>query len=323
MKFHDIWCATSRMIRNKIFTPNLPPALSKKDAIGIVAPSSPFDRQKFDQGASVLKHMGYRLVVSDSLFSEQGYLAGSDRIRAQAFNACFADPDIRAIWCVRGGYGSMRILPLIDYDLIASNPKILIGCSDITALLNTVYARAGLVTFHGPMIASLGAAAPETIEGIEKAVSGEDAVMLKSAEDAPICPGTASGPVMGGNLSTLNHLLATPYEPDFSGHILLIEDIGEAPYRIDRMLSQMKMAGCFDKIAGVAAGSFVQCGDIEMVHLIIKDIFADLHIPVLAGLDFGHGDPNMTIAIGINARLDADHGILAVDAPSVLHQNMP
>lgn len=296
----------------------LPPGLSPGDAIGVIAPSSPFDREKFDRGIALIRGMGYRPVYPDTIFAARGYLAGPDPLRAEMLNACFADPGIRAVWCARGGYGAFRILPRIDYDRIRSNPKIFIGCSDITAILNTIYLRTGMVTFHGPMIASLETAASRTFHGIEQAVSIPAPVLLKPDEIQAIRSGSASGPVMGGNLATLNHLVGTPFEPDYSGCILLLEDIGEAPYRIDRMLTQMKMAGCFDRIAGVVAGSFIGCGDIGTVHQIIKTVFADLKIPVLAGFNFGHADPNMTIPIGLNARLDADAGMLLFEGPAVL-----
>ena len=291
--------------------PILPASLSPKDNIGIIAPASPFDKNKFLNGITVLESIGFKAVFPQKIFEAQGFLAGSDQHRAQMLNSMFADPSIDAIWCARGGYGSLRILPLIDYDIIKSNPKVFIGCSDISAILNTFFSKCGLVTFHGPMIESLGLANKQTIQALNDIFLTDQRLTLKSENKFVISSGTASGVVAGGNLTTLCHLTGTPFAPNFSKKILLIEDVGEAPYRIDRMLTQMMLAGSFKQIAGIILGSFKNCGESDQIYRIVDDAFSDFHIPILAGFNIGHGEPNLTVPIGIQARLDTEKGSLS------------
>lgn len=296
------------MSENSIHT-IVPCALSPGDKIGIVAPGSPFDRMKFAKGISVLKGMGFQIVFSKELYQTSGYLAGSDTHRANLLNAAFADKQIKAIWCARGGYGALRILKYIDYANISAHPKIFIGCSDASAILNYVYFRCGLVSFHGPMIESLSSADETTIKGLHDIFSNQTLIVTPQ-KSIIIHSGKATGIVLGGNLTTICHLIGTPFQPSFSGHILLLEDTGEAPYRIDRMLSQMNLAHCFDGISGIMLGSFEKCGDIDQIYNIFHDIFCHADIPILAGFNIGHGYPNITIPFGIKARLDTDAGTL-------------
>jgi len=289
----------------------LPASLSPGDNIGIIAPASPFDKKKFYKGIAVLEQLGFKAVFSKKIFEAHEFFAGSDHQRAHLLNSMFADSSIKAVWCARGGYGSLRILPLIDYDIIKSNPKVFIGSSDISSILNTFFSKCGLVTFHGPMIESLGHANQETIKALNNVFLTDQPLTLKAENKFVISSGTASGVVAGGNLTTLCHLTGTPFAPSFSGKILLIEDVGEAPYRIDRMLTQMKLAGSFKAIAGIILGLFKNCGDPDQIYRIVDDIFSDFHIPILAGFNIGHGEPNLTVPIGINARIDTDEGSLS------------
>lgn len=291
--------------------PILPASLSPGDNIGIIAPASPFDKEKFLKGIAFLEKIKFKAVFSEKIFEAHGFLAGSDQHRAQMLNSMFADPSINAIWCARGGYGSLRILPLIDYGIIKSNPKVFIGCSDISAILNTFFPKSGLVTFHGPMIESLGHANQQTIQALYDVFLTDQPLTLKSENKFVISSGTASGVVAGGNLTTLCHLTGTPFAPNFSKKILLIEDVGEVPYRIDRMFTQMKLAGSFKQIAGVILGTFKSCGESDQIYRIVDDAFSDFHIPILAGFNIGHGEPNLTVPIGIKARLDTDNGSLS------------
>lgn len=294
-----------------------PVSLQPGDRIGIVAPASPFERDRFEQGIKVLEKMGFFPVFDESLFRKNGYFAGTSGERAREIQALFADPDVKALCCARGGYGSLRLLPELDYSAISRQPKIFIGCSDITALLITLHARCGMVTFHGPMVSSLAEADQDTLSGIRAALSGTRPVQIHARQAQVIRPGRASGPVIGGNLATLCHLLATPYAPDFRGCILFIEDTKEKPYRIDRMLTQMDYAGCFAEIRGLAAGSFTDCGPPGAVARIFEELFADRDFPVVAGFPAGHGYPNMTLPIGAGATIDSGSMSLTYDAPAV------
>ncbi len=289
----------------------LPKSLSPGDNIGIIAPASPFDKNKFLKGIAVLESIGFKTVFSQKIFEAHEFLAGSDPHRAHLLNSMFADPSIKAIWCARGGYGSLRILPLIDYNIVRSNPKVFIGCSDISAILNIFLSKCGMVTFHGPMIESLGYANKQTIQALNDILLTDQPLTLKSENKFVISSGTASGIVAGGNLTTLCHLTGTPFSPNLKKKILLIEDVGEAPYRIDRMLTQMKLAGSFRQIAGVILGLFKNCGESDQIYRIVDDAFSDFHIPVLAGFNIGHDEPNLTVPIGIKARIDTDKGCLS------------
>jgi len=290
-----------------------PKRLRQGDAVGIVAPASPFDRQRFDRGLRWLESAGYHPIVPDGLFGRRGYLAGSDQHRADLINRFFVDRSVNAIMCARGGYGSMRILPFLDYDAIQKHPKIIAGFSDITALLNVISMKSRLVTFHGPNVTTLREPDSQTRDSFFNALTIDSPMRMDVEKGVTLCRGRATGVVIGGNLSTLCHLAGTPFAPDYRGSILLLEDRGEAPYRIDRMLSQMKLAGCFDYLTGIVLGTFEQCGEPELVLDIFRGIFEDFAIPVLSGLDVGHGRTNLTIPIGLTATLDADQKRLTFD----------
>ncbi len=301
----------------KKIKPLVPPPLYPGDRIAVIAPASPFDSDEFYSGLSVMEKLGFRPVFNDDLFQSEGFLAGSDQHRAAMLNAAFADDDIRGIWCVRGGYGALRILPLIDYTGIRSRPKVFIGCSDITAILHALHATCGMVTFHGPMIASLRHATAPTIDALAELFQWRNTYAATPETAVRIRAGCASGTVSGGNLAILCHLVGTPWHPQFSGRLLFLEDRGEAPYRIDRMLRQMKMAGCFDGLAGIILGSFEKCGSKDEIHRIMAEAFSDMDIPVLGGFSAGHSEPNIVLPMGITARLDADAGTLVYPQSSV------
>jgi len=284
----------------------VPARLSPGDTIGIAAPAGPFDHQTFERGVRVLKDMGFEVFVPPGLIEASGYLAGPDLHRAEFVNQLFADSSIDAIICARGGYGSLRILPLLDYATIANNPKVFIGFSDITALLTVLFNRCGLVIFHGPVVTSLADASAQTGRCLMQVVSSDIQLNYPLPHGRTVKPGSAAGIVCGGNLTTLCHLVGTPFAPDFNDKIMFLEDRAEAPYRIDRMLAHMKLAGCFEGLAGIVLGSFENCGPMQDVIRIVADAFADKSIPILAGLDAGHGQNNLTLPFGIPAVLDAD-----------------
>lgn len=298
--------------------PIRPPRLNPGETIGIVAPAGAFDREIFMQGLEALQSMGFDTRVPEEIFDKTGYLAGSDAQRAQWVNLFFQDPEIKAIVCARGGFGSLRMLPLVDFDIVRTHPKIFVGYSDITALLTAITIQSGLVTFHGPMVTALATAPELTRYNLTAAITSSTPLEITPAAGVVIQGGQASGPVIGGNLNTLCHMLGTPFMPNFNHHILLLEDRGEAHYRIDRMLSQMKLAGSFENIAGLALGSFEECGALDGVYQIFQEHFQEFHIPILAGFDIGHGKQNMTIPFGVDATLDADKQILSFDQPATV-----
>jgi muramoyltetrapeptide carboxypeptidase len=298
--------------------PIRPPRLKPGDTIGIVAPASPFDQKIFTQGLHVLQSMGFRTRVPDEIFEKNGYLAGSDEHRAGLLMRLFEDQSVNALVCAKGGFGSLRILPLLDFDIIRKNPKVFVGHSDITALLATITVKSGLVSFHGPLVTTLANAPETTCSKLLAAISSNSIVELKPARGIALKAGSARGPVIGGNLTTLCHMLATPFAPRFENRILILEDRGEAHYRIDRMLFQMKLAGCFKGIAGLVLGSFEDCGSPDGIFKIFEEHFKDIPAPILAGFDVGHGPQNMTVPFGLDATLDADRHILAFDQPATI-----
>ena len=282
----------------------IPKRLLPGDFIGIVAPASPFDIDKFVKGVNLLESLGFCVLYSEELFQKNGYLAGSDTHRASLLNRLFADKSIKAIFCARGGFGSLRILSLLDYVSIKKNPKIFMGYSDVTAILSAITQKTSLVTFHGPMVVDLYNANKKTMESIDSILSSCQKIEVLSKKGMVIESGSATGIVSGGNLATLCHLTGTPFEPDLDGRILFIEEIGEPPYRIDRMLTHMKLAGCFDKLAGLVLGSFKECGSLDEVYGIVENLFRDIEIPILAGFDIGHGNINIALPVGVEATLN-------------------
>lgn len=306
-----------RMKENKL-KPLTPPRLRRGDTIGIVAPASHFDLEKFNRGIAVLESMGFNASVPERLFNKEGYFAGSDLERAEMVNRYFADTTIKAIMCARGGYGSIRILSLLDYKTIQKNPKIFVGFSDVSALLSTLYSRCRLVTFHGPTVTTLGSSDNRTKDSLLSMITSGEKPEIAIESGITIQPGSTSGPVLGGNLTTLCHLLGTRFQPDFKGCILFLEDRGEAAYRIDRMLSQMKLAGCFNGLAGFILGAFENCGDTNDIIRITSDIFKDNKIPILTGLEVGHGKRNLVIPTGLHATVNTDQKLLIFHEPATM-----
>jgi muramoyltetrapeptide carboxypeptidase len=290
--------------------PLKPNRLKPGATIGVVAPASPFKQEALELGVSVLCAMGYHIRLADDLFGKNGYLAGPDRLRADQLHAMFIDEQVDAVMCARGGFGSLRILSLLDYALIRSHPKPFIGFSDITALHHAIYANTGMVTFHGPMVCTMGPAHMQTRASWQEMLSGSGAPGKIAGNHRVLKPGKSQGLLIGGNLATLCHLLGTPFAMHYENCILFIEETGEAPYRIDRMLVQMKLAGCFENLAGLVLGSFQDCGVEAQIDALVRQLFDDSGIPILAGVKAGHGSPNLTLPLGIKAALDADQGEL-------------
>lgn len=283
-----------------------PLRLKAGDTIGIIAPSSPFDIDRFRKGVGVLESLGFNVWVPEEIFRKEGFLAGTDDQRSALIHQMFNMDEIKAIMCARGGYGSMRLLPLIDYKNFINNPKLLMGFSDISALLTVISQQCRVVCWHGPVLTSLAEAGSDTITSLRHSLTSTGPTVMHADQGVIIYPGKAKGLSAGGNLSVLCHLAGTPYAPDLSGRILMLEDVGEAPYRIDRMLTQMKLSGFFEGVAGVVAGSFDRCGDSYKTIEIFNDIFSEYGIPVLYGFPFGHIEPNLSFPIGVEATMDSD-----------------
>lgn len=287
-----------------------PAALQAGDTIGVVAPASPFQKNDLEQGLQILQGMGFNIRLAEGLFDARGYLAGEDHRRAAGLVGMFADPGVDAVMCARGGYGCLRLLPLIDYDLIRVHPKPFVGFSDITALHHALFLKSGMVTFHGPVVCSLGKDEESSRTALRQALCGQMPRVVTAPGMRTVLPGTAEGRLAGGNLTVLCHLLGTAFAPSFAGCILFIEDCGEALYRIDRMLTQMRLAGCFEGLCGITIGSFKDCGAEADICKLIAQVFEGRQIPVLAGLPAGHTERNRMLPLGVHVRLDADKGEL-------------
>ena len=303
-----------------------PPALKKGSTIGVVVPAGPLNRERIDRAFGRVEARGYRIKTYGDIYRSRDYLAGDDAMRAAEFMAAFEDPESTAVWCGRGGYGVMRILDRINFDVIRRNPKVFIGFSDITALHIPIQERASMVSFHGPNLQD-GFGKPDDMPSAneialwkligaksEDRKSNEIRYDFSSVEGAnlqTIRGGTATGRLTGGNLATLVGLLGTPFDFDTAGCVLFLEDVSERVYRIDRYLSQLRLAGKFDALAGVLLGSFSYDGgdeaeSKEKVAGLLSEVFAPLEVPVLGGFPAGHENYNLTLPMGAQVRLDSD-----------------
>ncbi|AYN18157.1 LD-carboxypeptidase [Pseudomonas monteilii] len=298
--------------------PSLPAALPANACFAIVAPAGAarLDTHKVSQWFA---DRGYSCRLYPAVNQAQGYLAGSDQQRLQDLHDAFADPAIDAILCMRGGYGSMRLLDRLDFDLIRRNPKPLIGYSDITALHTAIYRHSGLVTFHGGMLNAdlLGAKLPPTESSLLAQLAGhvragEQIVHPTDYPLSSVLAGVASGPLLGGNLSMLGATMGTLAELDTQGCILFIEDVNEPLYRVDRLLTQLRLAGKLEGVKGVLVGDFAGITTAALAPL-LEETFAPLGIPVLAGWRSGHCDPNVCLPLGARVRLDSDRQRLVLE----------
>jgi len=279
----------------------VPKPLKHNDTIGIAAPAASFNIEKLNDGISVLKKLGFRVDIPDSIFDRKRYLAGDDRQRAQTFESLLMREDIHAIVCARGGFGSLRMLPYFKIPEREIIPKRIIGCSDITSILNHVAFHYGWVTFHGPVITMLAEADNLTIESFYKALTQHlPELMPHSGNITVISKGrnqNVLGRLWGGNLTTLCHTIGTPYAYNLKEGILFLEDRGEASYRIDRMLTHMRLSGCFENVKGLLLGNFTDCGAMDIIYEMILECFGN-DIPVYANYACGHDLPNYTFPIG-------------------------
>jgi muramoyltetrapeptide carboxypeptidase len=326
---------SSQADRSKAVAPLLPRRLAAGDAVGIVSPASAtFQTVDVAIARESLEALGLKVKIGKHVLERHGYLAGSDKDRAADINEFFSDASIRAVFPIRGGWGSSRVLPHLDYDAIRRNPKVMVGYSDITALHLAVQARTGLVTFHGPN--GMGRWDAWSLDYFKRVLFAGEAVTMQNPATLSernalaqtenrvqtISGGTARGRLLGGNLTVLTTILGSPYVPSFDGAILFVEDVGEDLYRVDRMFTQLKLAGILDRIRGFVFGTCAECGPGEgFASLTLEEIFTDhirpLKIPAWFGAMIGHQMPQWTIPVGGEAEIDATRGTIRMVGPSV------
>lgn len=288
-----------------------PAALRRGDKIAMVAPASSFNREGFLAGCDRLRQMGYEPVYSQNIFERDIYFAGSGERRAHEFHEFWRREDIAALICVRGGYGSNYLLEKLDYGMIAEHPKILLGCSDITSLLTAIHDRTGLIGFHGPMVAKDIADGTFDEASWQSALQGAANWQVQTAGIEVLRTGKAAGRLYGGCLSMLVASLGTSYEIQTEGCILFIEDIGEKPFRIDRMLVQLRLAGKLEKVRGFVFGEMLDCappkGETYTLQQVIMRVLAPYNVPIVYGLKSGHvTSGNITLPIGVQAELETE-----------------
>jgi len=299
-----------------------PKRLKPGDTVGLTAPAGiVFDEQEFVRMQQVLTDFGLRPVLGSNVKKRHGYLAGTDRERADNLNQMFVDPDIDGIMAVRGGWGCSRILPYLDFKAIARNPKIYCGFSDNTTLHHAFLAYCGLISYHGPNGTSDWS--DLTRENFKSVLmDAEESTFQSESDVVTIRPGVATGKLIGGNLSILTTTLGTPYQPDFTDALLFVEDIGERSYKIDRMLAHLKQAGALDKISGFIFGKCTDCASGPQptftVREVIEQYILPLEIPAIYNADIGHEEDNFTLPVSVNAELNADSGEIRLLEPGVV-----
>jgi muramoyltetrapeptide carboxypeptidase len=316
-----------------------PPVLKPGDTVGMVAPASnAYEPEEIAIAKETMEQYGFKVVLGQHIAAQNGYLAGTDQQRAEDVNQMFLRPDIKGIVTFMGGYGCSRILPLLDYAQIRAHPKVIVGHSDITSLLLAIHRQTGLITFHGSSgLTGVGEYARShfrraimstaTIGQIAKPPETSPGEVERNHRLITIVPGRATGQLVGGNLTLVTNLLGTPFEPDTRGKIFFLEEIGEEPYRVDRMLTQLWLAGKFQQAAGIALGHFVDCYPKEYqpsfpqtlsLEAILRDRFEPLQKPTLYNLMFGHIRENAVLPIGATATLDATAKTLTINENAVV-----
>ncbi len=319
--------------------PPLPPLRARRlkpgDTVALINPSGAvYERQPYEIAAESLQALGFKVREAPNLRARYGQFAGTDAQRAGDVNAMFADPAVHGILAMTGGSGGGRILPLIDYDNIRRNPKFLGGFSDLTALINAVQAKTGLVTFHCPVGASewnefsVGWLRGAVMDGQALTLANpkdrDDGLVARTGRIHTLRPGTARGPLVGGNLAVLTAMAGSPYWPRFDGAILFLEEVNEYIYRVDRMLSTLKLSGALDRVAGVVLGGFTNCGPgdgnfgVLTLDEVFDDYFKPLKVPVYSGALFGHIKRKFTLPVGLPVEMDAGAGTIRFLEPAVL-----
>lgn len=310
-----------------------PRRLQQNDLVSLISPGSYIDDEGLERAISNLEALGLRVKPGKHIREQYGYVAGKDKQRLEDIHAAFADDEVKAVWCVRGGYGCSRLLPYLDYQLIRSNPKILIGYSDITALLNAIYLKTGLVGFHGPVGASeLTDYNRLHLEGVLMEGKASWLIQRPLTYDQETATtytffemksGQAEGILLGGNLSLLAAMAGTGFLPDLSDHLVFMEDVGEKPYRIDRMLTQLRQAGNLIAAKGIMLGVFSGCEAGENDRSLslseaLNDRLETAKCPIAYGFPFGHITDQCTLPVGIRARMDAGAGTIELLESAVI-----
>lgn len=296
----------SEIIKNEII---IPKSLKKGDKIGIVAPAN-FSNETATYEIDYLKEKGFELVFGKSFYDKWYGFGGNDETRANDINEMFSNKEIDAIFAIRGGYGSIRFVDKLNYDLIKENPKIFLGFSDITTLLIAINEKTGLVTYHGPMASNFKEIPAVTEEAFNKAILEDESYNLLGFDNSYeiMKDGIGEGQITGGNLSLVVATLGTPYEINTDGKILFLEEVSEESYRVDRMLQHMRLAGKFDKIKGLILGDFKPTKKTDPLDMNYEEVFtnnfSNLNVPIIKNLKAGHVRPFITIPIGLNAKID-------------------
>lgn len=312
-----------------------PERLRRGDVVGIVTPASaPPDPRVIDYSVKTLRQLGFKPRLARNARKRHGFLAGSDAERANDLMQMFADDRVKAIFCIRGGYGTARLLPLLDYRYIRQHPKILIGYSDITTLHCALLKKANLISFHGPMLnaeLAAGKLPAFTVNSLLRTVTqaapaGSLRAGFRRKTIQVLRRGVVSGELVGGNAAVLCTTLGTPFQPDFRRKILFLEDLDEKPYRYDRLLTHLLNADVLQQVAGIAVGINVDCVDPkakrsreyrQTLEDVLRERLLPLNVPVVVGLPFGHQPWNATLPVGVRARLDADNGDLIITEAAV------
>jgi len=299
--------------------------LKKGDTIGLISPAGPENADKIKESINFLKSLGFNIKEGKHIYNKLGYLAGSDKDRAEDFINMFLDPDVNMILCVRGGYGTMRILPLIDFNIIKLNPKIFAGFSDITTLLNNIALKCNLITFHSPMCNSNFLDKYTLKSFLDTLMLGYNRFIIKNPKGSSIESFSEASPIgqlVGGNLSLICSTIGTPFEVDTKNKILFIEEVGEEPYKIDRMLTHLLLCGKLQSCLGIILGQFTKC---ELPHYersltleqVIKDRILSLNKPTLVNFQSGHSYPKLTLPIGAKIKMNCKSKIIEVLEPVV------
>lgn len=301
-------------------TRTIPKRLEKGDVIGLITPGGPITKEQLDECIQQLEDLGFKTYYEETVLSEYGYFAGKDQERAEELMSMFANKNVDAILCVRGGYGSIRILDLLNFNLIRNNPKVFMGYSDITALNCSIFDQTGLVTYHGPL--GISPFNDFTFESFQQVVMNprrrysfpyrreENSADNTEFDLYTITGGKADGKLIGGNISVLDSMIGSKYEVDFENKIVFLEEIGEKTYRVDKMLFHLLSATNLKKAAGIVLGVFSECNINDEPRLSLRDALQDLlqplDMPIFYGMSFGHIDTILTIPTGIKAKMDAD-----------------
>ena len=335
IKSTGLFAAASLFTPTEILSQNLilekvkikPQALKAGDTVAITSPAGAvWDDVQVETFTTILKSFGFKVIHGKTLSEKFGYFAGTDELRANEINELFANKTVKGIFCMKGGWGCARLLDKLDYELIEKNPKVLIGFSDITALLIAITSKTGLITFHGPVgnsgwndftksVFTNVAMATKAFHFPENPATENASVMIN--------PGKATGELIGGNLTVLSSIIGSSYLPDWKNKILFLEEVKEEPYSIDRMLTQLKLCGALNSISGFVFGKCAKCLAEEPLksftfHEVLLQHIQPLGIPAFYGAMIGHIENKLTVPIGIKASMDAEKGIISLDENSVV-----